>query len=278
MFRFNNRKASIRSRKLGRFRFCSLEHGASELSRRAEAASLKLMCGRFGASYRDIKIVWNLHGDFSFQTRYNIAPSQEVPVIIRQESRNEAKIMKWGLVPSWTPDPSMGNRMINARSETLLQKPSFKEAVSKRRCLIPANGFYEWRREGKRKVPMWIQLKSRQPFAFPGLWDCWIDRDTGTPLYTFTIITTQANALVGPIHDRMPVIYDKDMGRQWLEQSFGNWDLELSLVLQPVPSERLEAYEVSTLVNSPENDSPECVRPLSQSRIAKEQLPLTYRR
>src|SRR5215467_834504 len=102
------------------------------------------MCGRFGASYRDIKAVWNLYGDFSFKKRYNIAPSQVVPVIIRNEGHNEAKVMKWGLVPSWAPDPSMGQRMINARSETLLEKPSFKNALQKRRCLVPANGFYEW--------------------------------------------------------------------------------------------------------------------------------------
>ena len=111
------------------------------------------MCGRFGASYRDLKTVWNVRGEFSFQKRYNIAPSQEVPVIISNEGRNEAKVMKWGLVPSWAPDSSMGQRMINARSEALLEKPSFKQAVQKRRCLIPANGFYEWRYDGKRKVP-----------------------------------------------------------------------------------------------------------------------------
>ena len=154
------------------------------------------MCGRFGASYRDLKAVWNLHGDFSFQKRYNIAPSQEVPVIIRNEGRNEAKLMKWGLVPSWAPDSSIGQRMINARAETLLEKPSFRQAVQKRRCLIPANGFYEWRRQGTRKVPVWIQFKTREPFAFPGLWDCWIDPETSKPLYTFTIITTHANALL----------------------------------------------------------------------------------
>jgi putative SOS response-associated peptidase YedK len=127
------------------------------------------MCGRFGASYRDLKAVWNLHGDFSFQKRYNIAPSEEVPVVIRNiAGRNEAKVMKWGLVPSWAADSSMGQRMINARSETLLEKPSFKQAAEKRRCLIPANGFYEWRREGKRKVPMWIQFRTREPFALRG--------------------------------------------------------------------------------------------------------------
>ena len=221
------------------------------------------MCGRFGASYRDLKTVWNLYGNFSFQTRYNIAPSQEVPVIIRNHGRNEAKVMKWGLVPSWAPDPGMGQRMINARSETLLEKPSFKDAVTRRRCLVPANGFYQGRRNGKRKIPTWIQFKTREPFAFPGLWDCWIDRDTEKPLYSFTIITTHANVLLRPIHDRMPVMYRRDMGKQWLEETIRD-DLVLSLVTQPVLSEELETYEVSTLVNSPENDSPECVRRVRQ--------------
>ena len=138
----------------------------------------------------------------------------------------------------------MGQRMINARSETLLEKPSFRQAVQKRRCLIPANGFYEWRYDGKRKVPMWIQFKTREPFAFPMLWDCWIDPETGKPLSSFTIITTHANALLRRIHDRMPVMYRRDMGRQWLEQSISG-ELELSLVTQPVLSEELEAYEVS---------------------------------
>ena len=153
----------------------------------------------------------------------------------------------------------MGQQMINARSETLLEKPSFRQAVQKRRCLIPANGFYEWRRDGKRKVPMWVQFKNRERFAFAGLWDCWIDHETGKPLYTFTIITTHANALLRPVHDRMPVIYRKDIGRQWLEDAPSH-DLELQLRTQPVLSEELEAYEVSTLVNSPEIDSPECLR------------------
>src|SRR5678815_5139264 len=150
------------------------------------------MCGRFSATFefREIKIRWNLQGDLpSVTPRYNIAPSQSVPVIVKGEQGNEAKLMKWGLVPSWAPDPSMGQRMTNARSETLLEKPSFKQAVQKRRCLVPANGFYEWRRDGNLKIPMWIQFKTREPFAFPGLWDCWVDRETGKPLYSFTIIT-----------------------------------------------------------------------------------------
>jgi len=134
------------------------------------------MCGRFTATFefREIKIRWNLQGDLpSFAPRYNIAPSQSVPVIVKGEHGNEAKLMKWGLVPSWAPDPSIGNQMINARAETLLEKPSFRNLVSQRRCLIPADGFYEWRREGNRKVPVWIHLKKKEPFAFAGLWDSW---------------------------------------------------------------------------------------------------------
>jgi putative SOS response-associated peptidase YedK len=235
------------------------------------------MCGRFGASfqYRELKALWNLRGDLpGFFPRYNVAPSQDVPVIVRRENRNELKPMRWGLVPSWAPDTSVGQRMINARPETLLEKPSFKQLVASRCCLIPADGFYEWRREGKHKVPMWIYLKNRKPFTFPGLWDCWLDRDTGSELYTFTIITTRANALVRRIHDRMPVIYDSAMGRQWLERPFGGRAMDLDLVLQPLPSERMKAHEVSTLVNSPENDTAECIQAVSHSQLNKSQLPL----
>jgi putative SOS response-associated peptidase YedK len=229
------------------------------------------MCGRFTASfdYREIKVRWNPQGDPSFFTpRYNIAPSQEVPAIIRKDNRNQAKLMKWGLVPSWAPDPSIGNKMINARAETLLEKPSFKQLVAQRRCLIPADGFYEWRREGNRKIPMWIHLKNREPFAFAGLWDYWRDPAGYKELYSFTIITTEANALLRPIHNRMPVIYDREMGQQWLERRFGGSTKILSAVLQPLPSELMEAHEVSTLVNSPENDRAECIQPDDGSRSA----------
>ena len=142
----------------------SVGHRAGELSRSTKADAL-IMCGRFTAtfSFRDIKVRWNLRGDLSFEPRDNIAPSQSVPVIIRGERGNEAMLMKWGLVPSWAPDPSIGNRMINARAETLREKPSFRQLVSRRRCVIPADGFYEWRREGNRKVPMWIHLKNKEP-------------------------------------------------------------------------------------------------------------------
>jgi putative SOS response-associated peptidase YedK len=234
------------------------------------------MCGRFTAtfSFRDIKVRWNLYGDLSFTPRYNIAPSQSVPVIVRNGDHNEARLMKWGLVPAWAPDPSIGNRMINARAETLLQKPSFKNLVSQRRCLIPADGFYEWRREGNRKVPVWIHLKKKEPFVFAGLWDSWRNPQEGDVLNTFTIITTDPNALVRRIHNRMPVIYDEAMGRQWLEHSFGGWSIALAAVLRPWPSEYMSAYDVSAAVNSPENDTPECVKPLPPGYVPRGQLPL----
>ena len=235
------------------------------------------MCGRFGASfqYREIKAFWNLRGDFSgFFPRYNIAPSQEVSIIVRNEDRNEIKPMRWGLVPSRAQDPSIGQHMINARAETLLEKPSFKQLVARWRCLVPADGFYEWRREGKGKVPMWIHLKKREPFAFAGLWDYWRDPAGDKEVYSFTIITTEPNALLRPIHNRMPVIYDREMGRQWLEESFGGQPMILTAVLRPLPSELMEAHEVSTLVNSPENDTAECIQPVSSIQPVKRQLPL----
>jgi putative SOS response-associated peptidase YedK len=234
------------------------------------------MCGRFSASFsfRDIKVRWNLYGDVEFAPRYNVAPSQQVPVIVKTEHGNEAKLMKWGLVPSWAPDPSIGNRLINARAETLLEKPSFKQLVSQRRCIIPADGFYEWRREGNLKIPVWIHLKNKEPFAFAGLWDSWLDRDSGDVLNTFTIITTDANALVRHIHNRMPVMYEREMGRQWLERNLGGSAVTLAAALRPPPSERLEAWDVSTLVNAPENDTPECIRPVARDQSPKRQLPL----
>jgi putative SOS response-associated peptidase YedK len=233
------------------------------------------MCGRFSAtfSFRDIVARWNLSAHFELAPRYNIAPSQSVPVIVRGEKGNEARVMKWGLVPSWAGDASIGNRIINARAETLLEKPSFKKLVSQRRCLIPADGFYEWRRDGNRKIPVWIHLKKNEPFAFAGLWDCWRDFDAGSELYSFTIITTEANAFVRPIHSRMPVIYDAALGKQWLEHP-GDSAMFLSTVLAPSPAGRMEAWDVSPLVNAPEYDMPECIRPVSAPRTQNRQIPL----
>lgn len=196
-----------------------------------------------------------------------------MPVVVRSGSRYEASLMKWGLVPSWAPDPSMGNRLINARAETLLQKPSFRNLVSQRRCLIPADGFYEWRREGNRKVPVWIHLKNKQAFVFAGLWDSWRNPQDGDVLNSFTIITTDPNTLVRRIHNRMPVIYDDTMGRQWLDRDHGS-AMSLAAATRPMPSEYMAAHDVSTLVNTPENDTLECIKPLPAGYVHRGQLPL----
>jgi len=222
------------------------------------------MCGRYEyhpGEFSDLRIRFNLDKDLpEFKSSYNIAPGQQVPVIIREGGRNKVKLMRWGLVPSWSPDPSIGNRMINARSETLTEKPSFKQLLGTHRCLIPADGFYEWRRDGKGKVPMRIVMKDRQLFTFAGLWDVWRGDPEDGELYTFTIITTNANALLRPIHNRMPVIIDRLATNHWLDPG----DISsstLSILLQPFPSELMDAYEVSRLVNDPRNDSPACITP-----------------
>jgi putative SOS response-associated peptidase YedK len=156
----------------------------------------------------------------------------------------------------------------------LLVKPSFKRLVSERRCIIPADGFYEWRREGNLKVPVWIHLKNQEPFAFAGLWDAWRDFGSKNELNTFTIITTDPNTLVGRIHNRMPVIYDRDMGQQWLERNYASSPMNLAAALRPWPSGYMEAWDVSPLVNAPSNDSLECIRPLPAGRARTGQLPL----
>jgi putative SOS response-associated peptidase YedK len=216
--------------------------------------------------FREIKLLFNLQRDIPLLTpRFNIAPSQEVPVIVQNEGLNELKPMKWGLVPSWAPDPSIGNCVINARAETLTEKPSFKRLVQQRRCLIPADGFYEWRREGNREVPVWIHLKNKKPFAFAGLWDCWRDAE-GQTLYTFTIITTLPNALLRPLHNRMPVMFDKLSAKQWLDPVFGPSDATLAAILAPYPSALMAVHDVSPVVNKPEYDQAECIVPASDAQ------------
>jgi putative SOS response-associated peptidase YedK len=164
------------------------------------------------------------------------------------------------LVPSGSPDQSIGNHIINARAETITEKLSYRRLVESKRCLIPADGFYEWRREGNRKVPVWFHLKNKQPFAFAGLWDMWRDVD-GEVLHTFTIITTIANALIRRIHNRMPVIFDRLQARQWLDPRLSTRSADIAADFAPFPSEQMQAHDVSPLVNKPEYDSAECIRP-----------------
>ncbi len=198
--------------------------------------------------------------------RYNVAPSQPVAVAVADsEGGRKLAFLKWGLIPSWAKDPKIGSRMINARAETLAEKPSFRTALKKRRCLILADGFYEWKREGKTKTPMYIQLKSGEPFAFAGLWEFWrpldSDADAGAAIKSCAIITTTPNALMEKIHDRMPVILRPQAYDLWLTP--GELPAEKTLpLLKPFAASQMKAITVSTLVNNTANDSPECVRPV----------------
>jgi putative SOS response-associated peptidase YedK len=166
-------------------------------------------------------------------------------------------MVRWGLIPSWAKDEKMGARMINARGETVAEKPSFRSAVKTRRCLIPADGFYEWVRTGEGKQPHFIHFADARPFAFAGLWERWT-KGGGEPLDTCTIITTSPNELIEDLHDRMPVILPADRYTEWLEPSPLNPD-RLQELLVPHPAEGMEAYPVSTFVNKPANDGPECI-------------------
>jgi putative SOS response-associated peptidase YedK len=170
-----------------------------------------------------------------------------------------------GTDPHRAADPSIGNRMINARAETLTELPSFKPLVDRRRCIIPADGFYEWRKKGKRKVPMWVHLKTKEAFAFAGLWDVWRKPD-GKRVESFTIITTEPNELVRPIHNRMPVILRPEDEEQWLDVSRTPFVKAKSL-LKPYPEELMDAHDVSPIVNSAKYDGTECIRPVSDEDI-----------
>ena len=170
-------------------------------------------------------------------------------------------MMRWGLVPFWAKEASIGYKMINAKSETLAEKPSFRKPFKEKRCLVLADGFYEWEKTDKKnKVPYRFVLKNRQPFAFAGLWDVWKTPE-GDTLLSFTIITTRANELMERIHDRMPVILNEKDEAKWLDPEFKDTD-KLSSLLQPYPSEQMVAYKVSTIVNSPKNDTPSCIEPV----------------
>lgn len=217
------------------------------------------MCGRYTQTQAGPILLSRFRLEetaLDLKPRYNIAPGQEAPVVIHDSAKTLA-MMRWGLVPSWANDPAIGNRMINARAETITEKPSFKRLIERRRCLVLADGFYEWRKEGKGKRPMRFVLKDREPFAFAGLWDIWRNPD-GAELSTFTIITTAVNELMRPVHDRMPAILAREAEDPWLDAASGATTAVLSS-LKPYPSELMEAYDVTTLVNSPKNDRPECI-------------------
>jgi putative SOS response-associated peptidase YedK len=220
------------------------------------------MCGRFTLTLdpAEVQQAFDLSTPppTELAPRYNIAPSQAVAVIANGPSR-KLEFFKWGLIPSWAKDPKIGNRMINARAETLNEKPSFRTALKKRRCLILADGFYEWKKEGKTKTPMYLQLKGGEPFAFAGLWETWKSPEDEV-IKSCTIITTGPNALVKKIHDRMPVILPAKAYDLWLSPDELPAEKVLPL-LKPFAASQMKAVSVSPLVNNPAFDSRECIIP-----------------
>ncbi|KLU59852.1 putative SOS response-associated peptidase YedK [Peptococcaceae bacterium CEB3] len=191
------------------------------------------------------------------QPRYNIAPSQPVAAVINEAGVNYLKTFRWGLVPSWAKDAAIGYKLINARAETLEEKASFRALLQRKRCLIPADGFYEWKKTGRGKRPYRITLREGEMFGFAGLWDSWRS-PTGETVNSCTIITTRANALVGAIHDRMPVILPREAETIWLDQALA-YSPALKDLLVSFPAAMMRLYEVSPLVNSPANESRECI-------------------
>ncbi|OGO40266.1 MAG: hypothetical protein A2Z04_09340 [Chloroflexi bacterium RBG_16_57_9] len=221
------------------------------------------MCGRFTLTVDTTELgetftQLNLPADLT--PRYNIAPSQAIAVVTNS-GQNRVEFFRWGLIPSWAKDPSIGNRMINARAESLSEKPAFRAAYKRRRCLILADGFYEWRKEPgrKTKTPMYVRLSSGKPFAFAGLWEAWRTPDEST-LLSCTIITTTPNSLVEQIHNRMPVILDPQAYDLWLDPADQDPKV-LAEWLKPYPAGQMTAYAVSTVVNNPAIDVPECIVP-----------------
>jgi putative SOS response-associated peptidase YedK len=222
------------------------------------------MCGRFTLFEAD-KILSKEFGVSNIpplSPRYNIAPSQPVAAVRATPagSGREIALLRWGLIPSWSKDPAIGNRLINARAETVQEKPSFRNAFRRHRCLIPANGFYEWQRQERGKQPYFVRMRGKRLFAFAGLWDRWESPDKGA-IETCTILTTVANAVLAPIHDRMPVILPPMEYARWLDPALLNTD-SLAPLLVPFPPEDMLALPVSPRVNSPAVDDEKCITPL----------------
>ncbi|MHB8126530.1 MAG: SOS response-associated peptidase [Desulfitobacteriaceae bacterium] len=217
------------------------------------------MCGRFTfTEFEGIEERFHIEPT-ALKPNYNVAPTQDVPVIIN-DGFNHLAMFKWGLIPHWSKDSSMGYKMINARAETVDEKPSFKACLQRKRCLIVADGFYEWKREGSVKKPYRITLKNKELFGFAGLWDTWESPLCGA-INSCTVITTLPNEIMTGIHDRMPVILSRELEQIWLDRSIMDSSYLKSLLV-PYPSELMAAYEVSMLVNSPKNNVPECLEPV----------------
>lgn len=225
------------------------------------------MCGRLAnhSTPEQIKTEFAVESKDSklFAPRYNVAPSQMIACVLEEASERILSLLKWGLVPAWAKEAAIGNRMINARAETLTEKPSFREAFQKRRCIVPASGFYEWKKSsGGAKQPFYFYLNKKEVFGFAGLWEEWLDKESGELLESCTIITTEANDVLKPIHDRMPVILKAGDYDQWLDPQTNDTG-KLEKLLVPYPAKEMSSHPVSRSVNAPATDSSKLIEPLN---------------
>ena len=218
------------------------------------------MCGRFAqiSPSSELENIFEVTGTFELPPRYNIAPSQDVAVVRLIDQQRQLSSLRWGLIPAWAKDATIGYKMFNARSETAHEKPSFRAAFKSRRCLVPASGFYEWDKVGKTKQPYYISRRDQQPLAFAGLWEEWTDRSSGEIISTCTILTTTATQEISRIHDRMPVILEPDVFDLWLDPTRQRHE-ELASLFEPQREDILQMTAVSTYVNKAGNEGSECV-------------------
>lgn len=222
------------------------------------------MCGRFAfySPSEAAAALFGVTGSITVEPRYNIAPTQYIAAIRDGEAGDrELVMMRWGLIPSWAKDPSIGNRMINARAETVAEKPSYRAAYSRRRCIVLADGFYEWRREGDVKTPYFISLASGQPFALGGLWEVWNDKESADSVQSTTLITTAANDFMRPLHHRMPMIMEADAANDWLSGDRNM--LERAAEMSPA----LKAWAVTREVNNARNQGADLIEPDGKTLI-----------
>jgi putative SOS response-associated peptidase YedK len=224
------------------------------------------MCGRYiiKAPVSQLATMFDLIEVPKLLPRYNVCPTQSVPAVRLNSEKKQRQLamLKWGLIPGWAKDPTIGNRLINARSDTVAQKPSFRSAFKRRRCLMVADGFYEWQKTNGKKQPFFIGLKDESPFAFAGLWEHWKEPE-GEPVESCAIITTDANDLVKDIHNRMPVILKMKDYDLWLDPEQQDPD-KLQKLLVPYSAKEMRAYPVSLLVNNPKNNDAKCLAPLQE--------------
>lgn len=223
------------------------------------------MCGRYTitVTLEELMLRYDMYDTFMprYSPKYNVAPGQQVMAIIHDGQRNKLGELRWGLIPEWAKDEKVGYQMLNARSETLADKPAFRKPFERKRCLIPADSFYDWKGTGKHKQPMRIMLRSKEMFSMAGLYDTWTSPE-GVRISTCTVITTESNEMMRDIHERMPVILPREKEAVWLDRSMKNVD-QLRPLLRPYPSELMMAYPVSSRVGNVRNDDEQCIEPIS---------------